>query len=187
MESYLCITQINDFIFCPRSIYFHGIYQDNYDEDTYHKTWQKKGLAAHKAVDEGSYSKRKDVIQGMTVYSEKYQLLGRIDILDLKTRELTERKYSVTRLYDGFRYQIYAQYFALLEMGYEVESMKIYCKKSNRNYPVNLPDDNDTAEFENVLSQIRSFSLSAPFSQNPEKCEKCIYNCLCDIYQGEQP
>lgn len=186
MESYLCITQLNDFIFCPRSIYFHGIYQTNYNEDTYHKTWQKKGLAAHKAVDEGMYSKRKDVLQGLTVYSEKYQLLGKIDILDLKTKELTERKYSVTRIYDGFRYQIYAQYFALLEMGYEVKHLKIYSKKNNKSYPVRLPDNDDIKEFENILLQIRSFSLDEPFTQNPQKCQNCIYNNLCDIYKGDE-
>ena len=185
MEAYLLITQLNDFIFCPRSIYFHNIYQQNYDEDTYHQTPQKIGQAAHKAVDEGHYSSRKDVLQGLTVYSEKYQLLGKIDTLDLTTGELVERKYSVTRVYDGFRYQLYAQYFALLEMGYKVEHLKIYSKKSNKSYSVPLPDSNDIADFEDVLAQIRSFSLNAPFSQNPQKCRNCIYNTLCDIYRED--
>jgi len=185
MESYLCITQLNDFVFCPRSIYFHNIYQENFSTDTYHKTWQKKGLAAHKAVDEDQYSSRKDVLQGITVYSEKYQLLGKIDTLDLKTKELVERKYSVTKIYDGFRYQVYAQYFALLEMGYDVKSIKIYSKKSNKNYPIRLPNDEDIREFENLITQIRAFSLDAPFIQNEEKCKNCIYNHLCDIYKGE--
>ncbi len=185
METYLCITQINDFIFCPRSIYFHNIYQQNYGEDMYQQTPQKIGQAAHQAVDEGHYSSRRDVLQGLTVYSEKYQLLGKIDTLDLSTEELIERKYSVTRVYDGFRYQLYAQYFALLEMGYEVKHLKLYSKKSNKSYPILLPDNNDIAEFEDVINQIRTFSLEEPFSQNPNKCHNCIYNTLCDIYKED--
>lgn len=185
MESYLCITQINDFIFCPRSIYFHNIYQQNYGEDTYQQIPQKVGQAAHKAVDEGYYSSRKDVLQGLTVYSEKYQLLGKIDTLDLSTGELTERKYSITRVYDGFRYQLYAQYFALLEMGYEVKHLKLYSKKSNKSYPISLPNNNDIFEFENIIREIRDFSLEASFDQNPQKCKKCIYNTLCDIYKED--
>ena len=185
METYLCITQINDFIFCPRSIFFHNVYSENYGEETYQQTPQKIGQAAHLAVDEGHYSSRKDVLQGLTVYSEKYQLLGRIDTLDLSTGELTERKYSITRVYDGFRYQLYAQYFALLEMGYVVKRLKLYSKKSNTSYPIPLPGNNDIAEFEDVLNQIRTFALDAPFSQNPNKCRGCIYNPLCDIYREE--
>lgn len=182
MESYICITQLNDFIFCPRSIYFHNIYQQNYSQETYHKTWQKKGQAAHKAVDEGHYSTSKDVLQGLSVYSDKYNLFGKIDTLDLRTGELVERKYSVTQIYDGFRYQIYAQYFALLEMGYEVNSLKIYSKKSNKSYPIAIPSAEEKKEFENVIENIQKFSLDQPFTQNPKKCKHCIYNMLCDIY-----
>lgn len=186
MESYLCITQINDFIFCPRSIYFHNVYSENFGTDIYHKTWQKEGQAAHKAVDTGTYSSRKDVLQGLTVYSEKYRLLGKIDILDTRTGLLTERKNSVTAIYDGFRYQVYAQFFALTEMGYKVRNINIYSKKSNKTYHINLPGDKETKEFENVLEQIRYFSLEAPFSQDPRKCIKCIYNKLCDIFKDTE-
>ncbi len=185
MEPYLCITQLNDFIFCPRSIYFHNIYQQNYSQETYHKTWQKKGQAAHKAVDQGKYSSRKSILQGLAVYSDKYNLFGKIDTLDLSTGELVERKYSVTKIYDGFRYQIYAQYFALLEMGYNVKSLKIYSKKSNKCYPIAIPGPKETGEFEKVVNDIHSFRLDAPFTQNPKKCEHCIYNMLCDIYTEE--
>ena len=185
MEPYLCITQLNDFIFCPRSIYFSNIHKE-YSQDTYHKSWQKKGLAAHKAVDTGTYSTRKDVLQGLTVYSEKYHLLGKIDTFDLRTNELCERKYSVTAIYDGFRYQVYAQYFALLEMGYQVDKIKIYSKKDNKNHPIPLPSKTDIKEFENIIYKIRIFSLFDKFTQNLKKCQHCIYNVICDCYEEEE-
>ena len=85
METYLTMTQINDFIFCPRSIYFHDIFRENTDAEFYRQTPQKRGLAAHEAIDAGTYSSRADVLAGTTVYCEKYKLVGRIDIFDTAT------------------------------------------------------------------------------------------------------
>ena len=40
MESYLMITQINDFIFCPRSLLFHDFLRSNYSPDNLRETPQ---------------------------------------------------------------------------------------------------------------------------------------------------
>ena len=178
------ITQLNDFIFCPRSIFFAGIYRDNFSDDLYHQTPQREGLAHHETIDENKYSSRQDIITGLTVYSEKYHLLGRIDIFDRKSGVLTERKYSITAVYPGFRYQLYAQYFALTEMGYIVKKLRLYSKKDNKVYPVEIPGETETEEFNSVITEIRNFSLSEKHDQNPEKCKYCIYNNLCDINNG---
>lgn len=183
MESYLMITQINDFLFCPRSIYFHTIFAQNVDKDLYQDTPQKKGCAAHQSIDEKHYSTRKNILQGLTVYCEKYNLLGVIDTLDLETKTLCEQKYAITRVYDGFRYQLYAQYFALLEMGYEIEHLKLYSKKDNKSYLIDLPNELEIQKFESLLNKIRSFSLFDPFIPNPNKCQNCIYNPLCDMQE----
>lgn len=180
MESYLTITQINDFIFCPRSLYYNGIYRDSSDKSTYHDTPQIIGLAHHKTIDDGTYSSDAGVVTGLMVYSERYNLLGRIDILDIKRKLLTERKYSVTAVYDGFRYQLYAQYFALTEMGYQVEHLRLHSKKDNRNYDIPLPDAVEISSFELMLDKVRSFRITDDFVPNPNKCAHCIYASLCD-------
>lgn len=185
MEPYLTITQINDFIFCPRSIYFSGIYRSGVSTEVYHESPQRVGGAAHKAIDEGYYSTRKDVITGLTVYSERYRLLGKIDILDMRTKTLIERKYSITAVYDGFRYQLYAQYFALLEMGYHVDTLKLYSVKDNKTYPIPLPTKEDVKSFELTLAQMRAYVLETRFSQNSNKCKHCIYCHLCDLSLAE--
>ena len=186
MEPYLMITQINDFIFCPRSIFFAGIYRESVSDDLYHQTPQREGLVHHEAIDENKYSSRKEIITGLTVYSENYRLLGRIDILDLRSGTLTERKYSVTAVYPGFRYQLYAQYFALSEMGFSVKKLRLYSQKDNKVYPVPVPGEMEEEEFCDVLRQMRDFSLNSPFSPNPNKCRHCIYNSLCDISITEE-
>jgi len=186
MESYLMITQINDFTFCPRSIYFHDIYRNTTDEMTYHQTPQRVGQAAHTTVDEGTYSTRKTIITGMMVYSQKYNLLGRIDILDTDRQLLTERKHSVSAIYDGFRYQLYAQFFALTEMGYAVAQLRIHSTKDNRSYDIPLPTARDIEQFEQVLDEMKAFRLDSPFSPNPKKCARCIYSTLCDVCPLEE-
>tara|TARA_B100001093_G_scaffold178455_2_gene171044 strand:- start:803 stop:1366 length:564 start_codon:yes stop_codon:yes gene_type:complete len=183
MESYIPITFLNDFSFCPRSIYFHNIYQENYNENTVHKTWQKEGQAAHKSIDEQSYTSRKDVLQGLSVYSVQYGLMGKIDLFDQRSGVLTERKNSVTAVYPGFRYQIYAQYYSLCEMGYKPRVLRLHSKKSNQAYPISIPSEVERAEFEQVIQELRDFSLEDPFSQNIAKCRNCIYNPLCDYYK----
>ena len=181
MESYLMITQINDFIFCPRSIFFSGIYRGSVTDDLYHQTPQRTGQVYHEAIDESRYSTRKAVITGMTVYSEKYRLLGRIDIFDTSSGVLTERKYSITAVYPGFRYQLYAQYFALEEAGFTVKALRLHSSKDNKIYPVALPGPEEVKEFEDVLAAINVFSLETPFEPQKNKCSHCIYAPLCDV------
>ena len=181
METYLMITQINDFTFCPRSIYFHDVYRNSVGEDAYHAVPQKVGRASHKAIDEGSYSSRKDVLTGAMVYSSRYGLMGRIDIFYVQTGLLVERKYSVTAVWPGFRYQLYAQSAALLEMGYTVRALRIHSAKDNKNYDVQMPGEAEKKEFEELLYRIRHFSLSDQFTVNPKKCRSCIYRELCDL------
>ena len=48
MEDYISISTLNDFIFCPYSIYLHNVYMDT-DEELYHATPQTKGRIAHES------------------------------------------------------------------------------------------------------------------------------------------
>ncbi len=70
MEPYLMMTQINDFLFCPRSMYFSSIYRNTVNTDMFHQLPQTIGQSAHAAVDEHRYSTRKTVITGIFVYSD---------------------------------------------------------------------------------------------------------------------
>jgi CRISPR-associated protein Cas4 len=115
-ENYIQISKLNDFIFCPRSIYFHGIYEDK-KESNYHRTPQINGKIKHEAIDYGRYSTAKNILQGIEIYSEKFGLIGKIDVYDNRKKELIERKAKIKKIYQGYLYQVYAQYFCLVEMG----------------------------------------------------------------------
>lgn len=181
MEPYIQISFLNDFIFCPRSIYFHQLY-GGVSPKLYHTTHQIKGLNAHKTIDTQTYTTAKTVLQGMEVYSEKYNLCGKIDTYDSTKKLLTERKKKIKAIYDGYIFQVYAQYFCLIEMGYQVEKITLYSMDDNKSYGVDLPHHNTEKldAFEQLITDIQSFDLNADFIANANKCQSCVYNALCD-------
>ena len=181
MDDAILITELNDFIFCPASIYFHKMYRDM-ERMVYPCTDQINGTAAHVNVDTGKYSTCKDVLMGMDVFCEKYNLIGKIDILDTKKKILRERKKRIIKIYDGYIFQVYGQYYALLEMGYEVKKIELYSMDDHKNYEIPLPEEDVVMReaFERVIENIRDFSLDSFVQDNQEKCGHCIYEPACD-------
>jgi len=182
MEPYIQISLLNDFIFCPRSIYFHQLYA-GFNDAMYKQTPQYKGTAAHTTIDEQTYSTQKHVLQGIEIFSEKYNLCGKIDVFDSLKGKLTERKRNIKVIYDGYVYQVYAQCHALREMGYTVNEIVIHDLVHNKNYPIELPENNLEMQqkFEQLIADLNNYDLlNTPFVPNQQKCNNCIYNQLCD-------
>jgi len=182
VESYIPISFLNDFIFCPRSIYFHQLYGRS-SESIYHTTDQSEGKAAHKSVDTKTYTTSKKVLQTIEIHSYRFGLGGKIDTFDMDKKLLTERKKKIKVIYDGYIYQLYAQYHCLIDMGYEVESIRLYSMDDNKIYPIKLPSEDKSRQkqFEKLLQNIRSFDLTKPFAINPNKCNRCVYRHMCDV------
>lgn len=182
MEAYIPISFLNDFIFCPRSIYFHLLY-NNFNTAVFQQKPQLKGLEAHEKIDEKKYSTRKNVLQAQEIFCEQYNLCGKIDVFDITTGILTERKREVKVIYDGYIFQVYAHYFALKEMGYEVKKIVIHDLIHNKNYPILLPEEdlNMFHKFEKLIYDLNNFDMvTTPFEPLLSKCQNCIYNQLCD-------
>lgn len=182
MEPYIPISFLNDFIFCPRSIYFHQLY-GRADTSLYHSSYQTAGRAAHKTVDTKTYTTAKSVFQSLEVYSKRYGIGGKIDTYDENKMLLTERKKKIVTIYDGYVFQLFAQYHCLVEMGYEVRALKLYSMDDNKSYPVLPPEANPTMhrKFEDLIMKMRTYRLTDAFVPNPNKCRFCIYNNLCDV------
>lgn len=181
MDDAILITELNDFIFCPVSIYFHKMY-GNMERMLYQSTDQINGTAAHKRVDERTYSSRTTILTGLDVYCEKYNLLGKIDIYDGVSKTLRERKKRIKTVYDGYIFQIYGQFFSMIEMGYEIKKLELYSMDDNKTYVVPLPgeDDNMLKKFEAVINDIKSFDMDSFIQNNEMKCQHCIYEPACD-------
>ena len=142
MEDYIKLSTLNDFIFCPKSIYYHNLY-DNYDKDIYQEEAQKQGTKIHESIDNKTYSTRKTILQWLSVYSDYYKIAWKIDIFDLRTWELIERKTQIfldnnkkPKIYLWYKYQLWGQMLCLEEMWYEIKSLWIYSVKDNKKYRI---------------------------------------------------
>lgn len=181
MEEIILISYLNDFIFCPISIYFHKLY-GTLDKTMYQSTYQINGTNAHKAVDSQTYSDKVSILQGINVYSESLGIMGKIDIFDIEKGLLTERKNKIIQIYDGYVFQVYAQYYALVEMGYNVNKIRFHSIKDNKNYDVKLPTEDVVMDnkFKDLIKRIRTFNMDSFKQNNIKKCQNCIYEPSCD-------
>jgi len=180
MENYIKISNLNDFIFCPKSIYFHELY-GKYNHQTYQSTDQIIWKNNHISIDNKDYSTSQNVIQSLAIFSDKYQLVGKIDLYHIDKKSLIERKTYINKIYDGYKYQLYAQYFCMIEMWYEIDKMQIYSLKDNKSYIIQIPNQEEISKFEDFIKNYKEFDIcKSKISINPEKCKKCIYSELCD-------
>lgn len=181
-EQPISIANLNDFIFCPASIYFHSL-DESTDDFLVKDSFQINGTAAHEKSDRGEYSTRKTMLQGISVYSSKFNIFGKIDTFDIKKGILVERKKKTSVIYDGYVFQLYAQFFALKEMGYCISELHLYSMDDNKVYRVNLPEEDKDMynKFCNTISEMNEFKLELFKQQNVSKCKRCIYEPLCSF------
>jgi CRISPR-associated protein Cas4 len=151
---------------------------EGFSEGTYCETPQVVGKLKHKSIDEQKYSTAKRFMTGVDVYSEKYNVMGKIDIYDRETETLIERKTKIKQIFDGYRYQLYAQYYCLIEMGYPVRKLVLRSLTDNKNYELPIPSEKEKEEFENVLRAMRNFDPKLLLSHRCSKCSTSIYGAL---------
>lgn len=139
----------------------------------------------HESVDNKTSSNRKEDILALSVMSEQLGVMGKIDVYKQKEKKLIERKYQLKQIYQGQIYQLWAQYFCMLEMGYEINNISFYEISTNKTIPVNLPTNKDRKELITFIKNFRKYNPSEPISININKCSHCIYSNLCDKNEQE--
>lgn len=177
MEQFVRISNINDFMFCPKSLYLHAIYE-NFDNSVYHDQPQIVGSQMHAAVDEKRYSSSKHILQGLSVASVEFGLLGKIDIYDANKKSLVERKTKVKILHEGYRLQLYAQYVCMIEMGYDVWFMFIHSIQDNKRYAILPPGKKELKQLRYVLGQMRRITPAMLRAHSCKRCQSHIYESL---------
>lgn len=175
MDSAIPISAINDFLYCPKSLYLHAIYS-SFEKNTYHDTPQVLGAIAHENIEKGEYTTSKHILQGLSVYSSRLGVKGKIDIYDAKNHFLIERKYRVKQIYTGFKYQLFAQMYCLEEAGMPVERLFIQSLSDNKRYEIPLPTPDEKKEFEAVIQKMQSFKESDLRDHTCRHCQNNIYS-----------
>jgi len=177
--SYVQISTLNDFIFCPYSIYLHGIY-DRVDESLYHAAPQIRGSISHEATDTKKSSTSKDDFLSLPIFSDMLGIIGKIDCFKVSEGHLIERKHKLKKIYRGQLYQIWAQYFCLKEMGYDVKRLSFYEISTKKTINVDLPGSAEFNELKLVIVKYNQYNPDDEIDTNKNKCIHCIYCPMCD-------
>lgn len=179
-DTLIPISLIGNYLYCPYSIYLHNVYMET-DDSVYKAEHLYKGSAVHRAVDEKRSDNRKDVLQAFPVYSERLGLVGKIDVFNMRTGELVERKTKVDRIYPRHIYQLWAQMFCLKEMGYTVTSLSLYDYTSNKKHVVELPSSQEEDDFGQFIEKMRAYNpCEDTIDVNEHQCRHCIFTNMCD-------
>lgn len=177
MDSAIIISAINDFTYCPKSLYLHSVYS-SFDTSIYHDTPQTLGSITHENIENQSYATAKHILQGLSVYSNRLGIKGKIDIYDTKNKFLIERKYRIKQVYLGFKYQLYAQMYCLEEAGFKVKKLFLHSLSDNKRYPITLPTKTEKEEFEEVISKMKLFDGTSIRNHDCNHCQENIYGLL---------
>jgi CRISPR-associated exonuclease Cas4 len=119
-------------------------------------------------------------LQGTNIFCDKYGICGKLDTFDTKKGLLRERKSKIKQIHLGYIYQLYAQMFCLIEMGYTVKALQIYSMEDNKVYIIDLPNVKQILEFEEIINQIKNFDPIQVLSkmQNDHNAQISIYKNL---------
>jgi CRISPR-associated protein Cas4 len=155
MDGYISFSQLNDFLFSPFSLYLHECYK-TYKTSLYHDVPQTIGKQAHETIDTHKY-KKKGWITSMLLCSPILRIYGKLDLYNEKTHVLVERKRLIKNIYEGYRMQVWAQYYCLKEMGYEVSDIFLHSLFDNTRYTLGVPKKEELQKLKNLIDEIQNY------------------------------
>ena len=83
MENPISITMLNDFVFCPVSIYFHNLYQ-GVEKNLYQGKSQINGTKAHETIDNCKSLSFCDIIATERIIKYESCTKNHIDVINNK-------------------------------------------------------------------------------------------------------
>ncbi len=184
MNNFIPLSQLNDFIFCPYSIYLHNVYM-NTDEGLYQAYPQIRGKKAHTATDRKTGSNRSGDLLALPVCSIEFGIQGKIDLYRTKEQELIERKYSIKQIYRGQLYQLWGEYYCMKEMGYDIKTIAFYEISTHKKLEIPLPSEREKRELKSFILRFKEYDPTGVIPVNTQKCRHCIYCNLCDKTSSE--
>ena len=90
MENPISITMLNDFVFCPISIYFHNLYQ-GVEKNLYQGKSQIAGTKAHEAIDNNTLSNSESFQDIENKFSKRFNQQDSVYIFIMDSRTEIKR------------------------------------------------------------------------------------------------
>jgi len=180
MEDSISISALNQFVFCPRRcalMNIEGIWSDN--EHTV------KGTILHEHADERGYETDKGVkvLRALPLFSKKYGLNGKADIVKLRGKEVipVEYKKGKRRDFGNDNIQLAAQALCLEEM-FKVEIKRgfIFHTTSKRRREVLIDESlrNETIWTINLIRELLQ-GEKIPKAELKPRCDGCSLRGIC--------
>jgi CRISPR-associated exonuclease Cas4 len=184
----LLISALNQYLFCPRRcalMHTEGIWVDN--------AHTAKGTLLHEHADSSGYEHDKGakVLRGLTLYSTRYGLTGRADIVevhDVDTGQGSRKDYTPVeykkgrrRRFENDEVQLCAQALCLEEMfSTEIERGYIFHAASKRRHEVTF-DVALRAETVRTIQAVRALLTSkvTPAARLLPRCDGCSLRDVC--------
>lgn len=184
----LLISALNQYLFCPRRcalMHTEGIWVDN--------AHTAKGTLLHEHADSSGYEHDKGakILRGLTLYSARYGLKGRADIVEVRALETAigkredytpvEYKKGKRRRFENDEVQLCAQALCLEEMfATEIERGYIFHAASKRRHEV-VFDAALRAETVKTIEAVRALLMSkvTPAARLLPRCEGCSLRGIC--------
>ncbi len=177
MDDYISFSQLNDFLYSPLSLYLHECYK-TYHTQMYDDIPQVAGKKAHATIDNNQY-KKKHWITGMWLCSPILRLYGRADLYNDFTGELVERKRKIAYIYEGYKMQIWGQYYCLVEMGYSVSGISLHSLIDNSRYSLGIPTEDNIHQLKDLINRMRIYTPTFDvLEEENEKSSNSIYAAL---------
>jgi CRISPR-associated exonuclease Cas4 len=180
MKETISISALNQYVFCPRRcalMHVEGIWSDN--EHT------AKGTILHKNADERGYETAREAkcLRALPLYSEKYGLNGRADIVEIHAGEMipVEYKKGKRREFDNDNIQLAAQALCLEEMfRIVVKRGFVYHATSKKRREV-LFDETLRRETVNTIENVRRLlqTQTIPAAEYKPRCHGCSLYGTC--------
>lgn len=199
----ITISDIKQFIYCPRKIYYTYV-----EPVPWKKTFKMKyGKEQHNELIKKEKRRNLKIYGlkegkryfGYTVHSEKYNLSGRLDILvECENDEAGQRYFPVEckdtdyQIHNSTKYQLIAYALVLEEqLGSLVNEGYIYIIPKNKVYTIYITDEERTY-VRKVIHSIRNIIKNEhyPNPRSKKRCLACEYIRYCNDYdipfEGEQ-
>ena len=180
MTDIIAISALNQYVFCPRRcalMHVEGIWSDN--EHT------AKGTILHKNADERGFemSGVAKLLRALPLYSEKYGLSGKADIVEVRADEIipVEYKKGKRREFDNDNIQLTAQALCLEEMFEKAISRGfIFHAASKRRREVVFDEDlrRETIAVIEAVRELLEIEI-IPAAELKPRCDGCSLRGTC--------
>jgi len=176
------ISALNHYVYCPKRFYLCYINNEFVDNE-----YTIEGREIHNRSDSGLITRRKDLLQIRTVWlkSEKYNLIGKADLIEEKAGELypVEYKRGKAKDWKNDQVQLMAQALCLEEMlGREkkIERGFVFYHLSNKREEIIFTEELRNFTIESLLAMRKLFlaKISPEASFGP-KCPNCSMYPVC--------